>query len=84
MQFSTKSKYNPMNIERAIMLFAGSVILISLLLAHFMSPYWLWLTAFAGVNMIQSAFTGFCLPSIVMRKMGMKGGCTFDREASSS
>lgn len=66
-----------MNIDRAIMIFAGSVILVSLLLAHFVSPWWLWLTAFAGANMIQSAFTGFCPPAILLRKMGMKGGCVF-------
>jgi hypothetical protein len=66
-----------MNIDKAIMIFAGSVILLSLALAHFFSPYWLWLTAFAGFNLIQSAFTGFCPPAMLMRKLGMKGGCVF-------
>lgn len=66
-----------MNIDRAVMIFAGSVILISLLLAHFISPLWLWLTAFAGANMIQSAFTGFCPPAMLFRKLGMPGGCVF-------
>jgi hypothetical protein len=66
-----------MNIDRAVMILAGSFILISLLLAHFHSPYWLWFTAFVGANMIQSAFTGFCPPAMLFRKLGMQGGCAF-------
>lgn len=66
-----------MNIDRAVLIFAGSVILISLLLAHFVSYYWLWLTALAGFNMIQSAITGFCPPAILFRKLGMNAGCAF-------
>lgn len=66
-----------MNIDRAVMIFAGSMILISLLLAHFISYYWLWLTAFAGFNLIQSSITGFCPPAILFRKLGLKGGCLF-------
>jgi hypothetical protein len=66
-----------MNIDRAVMILAGSFILISLLLAHFHSPYWLWFTAFVGANLIQSAFTGFCPPAMLFRKLGMQGGCVF-------
>ena len=66
-----------MNIDRAVLIFGGSVILISLLLAHYVSYYWLWLTAFVGFNMIQSAITGFCPPAILFRKLGMKTGCAF-------
>jgi hypothetical protein len=66
-----------MNIDRAVMIFGGTVILISLLLAHFVSDYWLWLTAFVGINMIQAAITGFCPPAILFRKLGMKAGCAF-------
>ena len=66
-----------MNIDRAVLIFGGSVILISLLLAHYVSYHWLWLTAFVGFNMIQSAITGFCPPAILFRKLGMNAGCAF-------
>lgn len=66
-----------MNIDRAIMAFAGSMILISLALAHFFSPYWLFLTAFVGGNMIQASFTGFCPAAILLRRMGIPEGCAF-------
>ena len=49
-----------MKTENIIRAFAGAVVLMSLVLAHFASPAWLWLTAFVGVNLFQSAFTGFC------------------------
>ena len=56
--------------------FAGTFILISLLLAHFVSPYWLWFTAFVGFNLIQSSFTNFCPLEIFLRKagFGLDGG----------
>ncbi|MGH8122992.1 MAG: YgaP family membrane protein [Rudaea sp.] len=66
-----------MTIERTVMAFAGAVILISLCLAHFVSPMWLWLTAFVGLNLLQSAFTGFCPLAIMLRKFGLKPGCVF-------
>jgi hypothetical protein len=49
-----------MSIDRIVLAFAGTVILLSLALSQIHSSYWLWLTAFAGANMLQSAFTGFC------------------------
>ena len=49
-----------MSIDRWVMRFAGTVVLVSLLLAHFVSLNWLWLTAFVGANLLQSSFTGFC------------------------
>lgn len=61
-----------MTIEKALFLLAGSLILISTTLAAFHHIYWLFLTAFVGINMIQSVFTGFCIPSMVMKKAGMK------------
>lgn len=61
-----------MTVERIVMAFAGTVILASLALAHYINPNWLWLTAFAGFNLFQAAFTGFCLPAIVLKKMGIK------------
>ena len=67
-----------MNTERAIRIMAGAVILISLALGAPASPihhssYWLWLTAFAALNLFQSGFTGFCPPEKLLRKMGLKG-----------
>lgn len=66
-----------MSIDRMVMAFAGSFILISLALAHWHSPYWLWFTAFVGANLLQSAFTGFCPLAIILKKFGVKPGCAF-------
>ena len=66
-----------MNIDRAIFAFAGTMILLSLALAHFVSPLWLWLTAFVGLNLLQSSITGFCPAAIVFRKLGITSGCAF-------
>lgn len=59
-----------MKIESFIRILAGSVVLLGVGLAHFVSPWWLLLPAFAGLNLIQSAFTGFCPPSLVLGKLG--------------
>jgi Inner membrane protein YgaP-like, transmembrane domain len=66
-----------MNVDRAVLAFAGVMVLASLLLAWYASPYWLLLTAFAGLNMLQAAFTGFCPAAIVFRKLGLKPGSAF-------
>jgi len=66
-----------MTIDRAVLMFAGSMILISLALAHYVSPYWLLLTAFVGLNLIQSSITGFCPAAIVFRKLGCQTGVAF-------
>ena len=66
-----------MNIDRAVLAFAGAVVLGSLVLAWLFSPYWLALAAFAGLNMLQAAFTGFCRAAIVFSKLGLKAGCVF-------
>lgn len=66
-----------MNLDRAVMAFAGLMILASALLAHFVSPWWLLLTAFVGLNLLQASFTGFCPAAIVFRKLGVSGGCAF-------
>ena len=50
--------------------FAGAFVLVSLVLAHYHSAYWLWFTAFVGVNLLQSSFTNFCPLEIVLRKLG--------------
>ena len=67
-----------MCLDKAVMRFAGVVVLVSVALAHFVSPYWLLLTVFAGFNMIQSSFTGFCPAAIVFKKLGAKPGPAFE------
>lgn len=63
-----------MKIENAIRILAGTLVLASLALAHWVNPGWLLLAAFVGVNLIQSAFTGFCPAEIIMRKLGVGKG----------
>ena len=61
-----------MTLERALRLMAGLIILLSLTLAHFFSPYWLLLTVFVGLNLMQSAFTNWCPAITTFRAMGLK------------
>jgi hypothetical protein len=67
-----------MNLDRAVMRFAGCVILLSLLLAVAHSQWWLLLTAFAGINLIQSSFTGFCPVVFLFKRMGIRPGNAFE------
>ena len=60
-----------MTIERAVRLLAGVIVLVSLALARWVSPYWLWLTAFVGLNLLQSAFTNWCPAMAIFRWMGL-------------
>jgi hypothetical protein len=66
-----------MNIDRAVLAFAGFIVLLGLVLGWTVNPYWYVLTAFAGLNMIQAAITGFCPAAIVARKLGIPAGCAF-------
>lgn len=66
-----------MTLDRAVMAVAGSFIVLSLLLANFQSSNWLWFTAFVGVNLLQSAFTGFCPMAMFLKKLGIKPGNAF-------
>jgi Protein of unknown function (DUF2892) len=66
-----------MAIDRIILAFAGTVILLSLALSQIHSLYWLWLTAFAGANMLQSAFTGLCPLVAVFKALGARPGQAF-------
>lgn len=66
-----------MSIDRMVMAFAGSFILISLALAHWHSPNWLWFTVFVGANLLQAAFSGFCPLAIILKKLGVKPGSAF-------
>ena len=61
-----------MTVEGALRLMAGLVILISLGLAHYHSQNWLWLTAFVGLNLLQSAFTNWCPGMVILRALGLK------------
>ncbi len=65
------------NIDRAVLLLAGSMMLVSLALTWLVSPYWLLLTAFVGANLFQAAFNGFCPAAIIFRRLGMKEGLAF-------
>ncbi len=58
--------------ERALRGIAGGVILSSLALAHWVNPAWLWLTAFVGLNLLQSAFTNWCPMMVLLRRLGLK------------
>jgi hypothetical protein len=61
-----------MTVERGLRLMAGVVILLSLALAHFVSPNWLWLTAVVGLNLLQSAFSNWCPAMPILRALGLK------------
>ncbi|OGX28245.1 MAG: rhodanese [Omnitrophica WOR_2 bacterium RIFCSPLOWO2_12_FULL_51_24] len=61
-----------MTMERALRGFAGMFVLISLILAYFVNPKWLWFTAFVGLNLFQSAFTNWCPMMWVLKKCGVK------------
>ncbi len=66
-----------MNIDRIVLAFAGSVVTLSLALAYFFSSWWLLLTLFVGLNLLQSSFTGFCPLASILRRFGVKGGTAF-------
>jgi Inner membrane protein YgaP-like, transmembrane domain len=66
-----------MTVDRAVMAFAGCMILLSLALSQIMSPYWLWFTAFVGANLLQSAFTGFCPAAMIFKRLGVRPGTAF-------
>lgn len=66
-----------MTLDRAVMAFAGVMVLISVLLTQLVSPYFLWFTVFIGANLIQSSVTGFCPAASIMKKLGLRPGCAF-------
>ena len=63
-----------MTVENGVRVMAGTMILVSVALVHFVSPWWLLFTAFIGLNLIQSAFTGICPANAIMLKIGCKDG----------
>lgn len=66
-----------MTIDNAVLVFAGAMILVSLALAHFVSPLFLLFTAFIALNMIQAGFTGFCPAAAIFKRLGLPAGCAF-------
>ena len=66
-----------MVIDRIVLAFAGVMVLASLLLAQWFSPYWLLLAGFVGLNLFQAAFTGFCPLALLLKKLGYQPGAAF-------
>ena len=66
-----------MNLDRAVFAFAGVMTLLSVALTQFVSPWFYLFTVFIGLNLLQSAFTGFCPAAIVFKKLGLSSGCAF-------
>ncbi len=66
-----------MTIDRAVMMFAGFMILLSLALGFYASPHWYLLTAFVGLNLMQASITGFCPAAIVFKRLGVEPGTAF-------
>ncbi|PHP68687.1 sulfurtransferase [Zhengella mangrovi] len=66
-----------MSLDRSVLAFAGVMILLSVVLTAYVSPLFIWFTVFIGVNMLQSAFTGFCPAAMIFKKLGIKPGCAF-------
>lgn len=66
-----------MTLDRAVMAFAGCVVLLSVALSHYVDPRWMWLTVFVGANLLQAAFTGFCPAAMILKKLGFAPGAAF-------
>lgn len=70
-------KGTKMTVDRAVLAFAGTMILISAALVYWVSVWWLLLTVFVGANMLQSAFTGFCPAAMFFKKLGIRTGVAY-------
>jgi hypothetical protein len=66
-----------MSIDKIVLAFAGSMVLVSLLLSWLVSPYWLILAGFVGLNLVQSSVTGFCPLAIILKRLGVAPGAVF-------
>jgi hypothetical protein len=66
-----------MNLDKAVNAFAGLLVLASVVLSHYVSPNWMWLTVFVGLNLLQASFTGFCPAARIFKAFGVKEGCAF-------
>jgi hypothetical protein len=66
-----------MNIDKGVMMFAGIVVLVSLVLALAYGNAWLWLTGLVGVMLVQAPVTGICPAAMLMKKLGLPPGAAF-------
>ena len=66
-----------MSLDRAVMMFAGFMVLVSLAMAHWVHPAWMWLTVFVGLNLMQASITGFCPAAMLFRRLGVRPGTAF-------
>jgi hypothetical protein len=60
-----------MTTERYVRVLAGTFVLVSVVLGYWVHPGWFLFTAFVGVNLVQSAFSGFCPPELILRRLGV-------------
>jgi Protein of unknown function (DUF2892) len=67
-----------MSLDKAVLRFAGVMVLLSVVLTAYVSPLFVWLTVFIGLNILQSSVTGFCPVAMAFRAMGVKKGCAFE------
>lgn len=67
-----------MNIDKAVISFAGCMVLLSILLTLAFSEWWLVLTALVGLNLLQTGFTGFCPAAMLLKRLGMRPGTAFN------
>ena len=63
-----------MSLDRAVMLFAGFMVLVSVALTHWVHPAWIWLTVFVGLNLVQASITRFCPAAMLFRRLGVRPG----------
>ncbi len=67
-----------MSIDRAVLFLAGTLTLLSAVLVWLFSPWWLLLTGFVGLNLMQASITGFCPAAMIFKAMGARPGCAFE------
>lgn len=67
-----------MSIDRSVLMFAGVMVLLSVVLTAWVSPLFVWFTVFIGANLIQSSVTGFCPAASVFKRLGARKGCAFE------
>lgn len=66
-----------MNLDRAVLAFAGVVVLVGAILSVAVNPWWIALTIFAGANMLQASVTSFCPIALVFKRLGVRSGSAF-------
>jgi len=66
-----------MTLDAAVLRFAGLMVLLGVVLSLYVHPYWIGLSAFAGLNMLQASFTGFCPAALLFKRLGVKPGNVF-------